>query len=78
MYEWSDGDYYDGQWEKDSAEGTGAACFGGVFYDGEFHLGEKHGLGEETDDDGNTLKAMWERGKIMKKLEINGEIVEDE
>lgn len=45
MYEWADGDYYDGHWEKDSAEGTGAACFGGVFYDGEFHLGQKHGLG---------------------------------
>jgi hypothetical protein len=68
MYQWSDGDYYDGQWEKDSAEGTGAACFGGVFYDGEFHLGEKHGLGEETDEDGNTLKAMWQAGKIIKKL----------
>lgn len=42
-------------------EGTGAACFGGVFYDGEFHLDMKHGLGEETDVDGNTTKAIWEK-----------------
>ncbi len=46
MYNWADGDYYDGVWEKDSAQGQGAACFGGKFFDGEFHLGQKHGLGE--------------------------------
>ena len=39
MYNWADGDYYDGNWIKDSAEGHGAACFGGKFFDGEFRLG---------------------------------------
>jgi hypothetical protein len=36
IYNWADGDYYDGDWFKDSAHGYGASMMGTDFYDGQF------------------------------------------
>jgi len=43
LYSWSDGDYYDGNWVNDSAEGQGTSMIGTDFYDGEFKNGLRHG-----------------------------------
>lgn len=46
VYTYSDGQFYDGQWVKDSAEGQGKAMVNGVYFEGEYLKGTRHGIGE--------------------------------
>lgn len=54
------------------AQGIGESLTGDIFYDGEYYLGQKNGLGEETDLEGNTTKGIWDKGKLIKKIMVNG------
>lgn len=55
IYTWADEDYYDGEWVKDYAEGQGTSMTSGIYFVGTFKKGKKHGLGEETNEDGETI-----------------------
>lgn len=48
------------------------------FFDGEFKNGKKHGEGELTTGEGDIIRGIWENNELKKKLEVNGEPVEDE
>lgn len=78
-YDWSDGDYYDGEWRNDSAEGHGTSMIGDDFYDGQFKNGKKHGEGELTSGDGDIIHAIWVDNELLREnlIEVNGETVED-
>ncbi len=46
VYNYADGDYYDGEWVKDEAEGNATSMISGIFYEGTYVKGLKHGYGE--------------------------------
>lgn len=66
MFNWAGGDYYDGNWINDSAEGQGISMIGTAFYDGEFKNGVRHGEGTLTNEDGEVILAIWQDGKSIK------------
>ena len=43
----------------------------GIFYSGQFSKGKKHGMGEETnvDGDGETIKGIWKNGVLLERIE---------
>lgn len=72
-YDYSDGDYYDGDWRNDSADGEGTSMMADEFFIGEFKNGVKNGEGELTTGEGDVIRAIWENGKQIRILEMNGE-----
>lgn len=55
---------------KDDAEGAGDSMINGIFYTGSWTKGKKHGMGEETDEDGNTVKGIWKNNVLIEKIEM--------
>lgn len=60
---------------KDAAEGQGKSMTNGIYYEGEFSKGMKHGIGEETDEDGNVTKGIWKNNILFQTISRNGETI---
>lgn len=52
----------------DDAEGEGTSMINGVFFEGTFKKGKKHGMGEETNEDGDTIKGVWKNNVLIEKI----------
>ena len=51
---------------------------GNDFYEGEFKNGKRHGEGELIDEEGDTTRGIWDNGILIKRIEVNGEPVNDD
>lgn len=58
-YDYSGGDYYDGEWKNDTADGQGTFMIGSDFYTGEMKNGKKHGSGQFSNEEGDTIIGVW-------------------
>ena len=64
IYNYDDGDIYEGEWIDDKRHGYGKFKYqNGLVYEGEFVNGKKHGKGKYTNNDGSVLEGEWENDK---------------
>ena len=67
MYQWPDGRFYKGSFEKDKKHGYGIYSFPDKrCYKGEFKNGLQHGQGVFVTPDGKERQGQWFEGKRIK------------
>ena len=67
----SNGEFYQGQFEKDKYNGQGIfVSLDGNSFDGEWKLGIKNGKGQLTLTNGDQYNERWENGELISSQPI--------